>query len=63
MRKNDSKWEGVGKLEVVGNVPVQILDFVILAKVSFVLFQLSECDATLEKQSVCFHVNAMRMSL
>lgn len=37
---------------MVGSVPVLILDFVILAKVSFVLFQLSECDTTLEKKSV-----------
>lgn len=45
-----------------------ILDFVILAKVSFVLYELFTMyhlplDASLGKKSVCFHVNAMKMSL
>lgn len=41
-----------------------LLDFVILTKVYFVLFQLSEFDSALgKKKSACFHVNAMRMSL
>jgi len=38
-------------LEIIGKVPVLVLDFIILTKVSVVLFQLSEWDTTLGKKT------------
>lgn len=34
---------------MVGNVPTLLIDVTVLTEVSFVPFQFSECDTTLEK--------------